>query len=100
MPVDPCKGRWRYLNFELVDEGIEGIGAPTKEQIGEALFRVLEAPHDPRGVIWWEQQAGDFKGARVVQVAENWFLTYSYDLKSPLGDCGVWIYAFGEVPPK
>ncbi|HEY7875618.1 MAG TPA: hypothetical protein VIG64_10910 [Actinomycetota bacterium] len=66
MVVSTCGGRWRFANSETVDEKLEEISdAGVLAQIGESLFRILEHPHDPRGVIWFEQRVGLFRGDRV-----------------------------------
>ena len=76
MVVSECAGKWRFFNFEQITESLERVDADLHSKIGESLFRVIEHPHDPRGLVWFEQRVGSFRGSRVVQVAENWFLTY------------------------
>ena len=100
MVLSECAGRWRFFNFEQVTDSLDGVEDPLSTKIGESLFRVCEHPHDPRGLIWFEQRVGYFRGARVAQVAENWFLTYTFHETSPVGDCMIYVIALGEVPPK
>jgi hypothetical protein len=100
MVVSQCGGKWRFFNFELVTESLEDIPEATRTEIGHSLFRILEHPHDPRGLIWFEQRVGYFRGARVAQVAQNWFLTYEYYDYSPVGECVIYVIALGNAPPK
>lgn len=44
------------------------------------------------------KRVGPLKGARVAQVAPDWFLTYTFHDESPVGDCVVFVYALGRVP--
>lgn len=100
MVVSECAGKWRFFNFEQITESLENIDPVIHPRISESLFRVLEHPHDPRGVIWFEQRVGYLRGSRVAQVAENCFLTYTFHDTTPVGDCVVFVIALGEVPPK
>lgn len=100
MAVSDCEGRWSFYNFERIEESLDEVKDSPRDEITESLFRVLEHPHDPRGVIWFEQRVGYLRGARVAQVAENWFLTYYFYERSPVSDCAIYVYALDRVPPK
>ena len=96
-----CRGRWRFANVETLDDKVDQIkSAGLVGEILEALFRVLEHPDAPRGLIHFEQRVGIFSGDKVARLAENWFLTYKYEPRSPVGDCQIFLLALGDVPPK
>ncbi len=99
--ADPdCAGRWSFYNFDRVAQSLDEAIDPPREKILESLFRIMEHPHDPRGVIWFEQRVGYLRGARVAVLAEDWFLTYDFYDSSPVGECAIYVYALGRVPPK
>ncbi len=53
MRVSECSGKWKFFNFQEIVDGLEGTDEATRRQITEALFRVLEYPHSPRGFVWF-----------------------------------------------